>query len=182
MKFEENDVLLAMKEDNMAFEKIYRSVYVDLYKMAYYFVGNEELAKDIVGETVLDAYVGITKLRDASKFEPWILKILTNKCNRKLKEKYEKFSVFHPKARNIDDFELKAKEQFSEKEEKTDVQIALSKLSKEDRMIVTLCIVEGYKSHEVAKILSMNPSTVRSRLNRALQKMKKYLEVKADEE
>lgn len=181
MKFERNDLLLAMKNDNVAFENIYKSIYADLYKMAYYIMGNGELAKDIVGETVLDAYAGITKLRDASKFEPWILKILTNKCNCKIKEKYEKFSVFHPQARNIDDLELKAEKPFSEKEEKTDVQIALSKLSREDKLIVTLCVVEGYKSHEVAKILSMNPSTVRSKLNRALKKMKKYLEVKADE-
>ena len=44
-------------------------------------------------------------------------------------------------------------------------------------MIVSLCVVEGYKSNEVAEILSMNPSTVRSRLNRSLKKMKEYLEV-----
>ena len=43
-------------------------------------------------------------------------------------------------------------------------------------MIVSLCVVEGYKSNEV-EILSMNPSTVRSRLNRSLKKMKEYLEV-----
>ena len=60
---------------------------------------------------------------------------------------------------------------------KTDVKIALSKLNTEDRMIVSLCVVEGYKSNEVAEILSMNPSTVRSRLNRSLKKMKEYLEV-----
>ena len=37
--------------------------------------------------------------------------------------------------------------------EKTDVKIALSKLNTEDRMIVSLCVVEGYKSNEVAEIL-----------------------------
>ena len=42
---------------------------------------------------------------------------------------------------------------------------------------VSLCVVEGYKSHEVGKILSMNPSTVRTRLNRGLEKMREYLEV-----
>ena len=57
-------------------------------------------------------------------------------------------------------------------EAKTDVQIALSKLQPKDRMIVTLCVVEGYKSHEVAAVLSMNPATVRSRLNRSLARMR----------
>lgn len=177
MNLEREDVLRAMKKDSMAFENIYRSIYMDLYKMAYYILGNGESAKDIVGETVLDAYESISKLRDDTKFEQWILKILTNKCNRKMKEKYEKFTIFNPKARAIDDFELQANDNYSDNEEKTDVQIALSRLSNEDRMIVTLCVVEGYKSHEVAQILSMNPSTVRSRLNRGLTKMRTYLEV-----
>ena len=56
-------------------------------------------------------------------------------------------------------------------------KIALSKLNAKDRMIVSLCIVEGYKSSEVAEVLSMNSSTVRSRLNRSLKKMREYLEV-----
>lgn len=181
MKVEKNDVLLAMKKDKNAFENIYKSICEELFKMAFYIIGNRELAKDIVGETVLDAYTGIEKLKDPDRFTQWILKILTNKCKRKIKEKYNKFSVFSPNARNIEDYDLESNDSFAKRDEITDVQIALSKLKHQDRMIVSLCIVEGYKSHEVAKILSMNPSTVRSRLNRSLGKMREYLEVKADE-
>lgn len=182
MKFEKNDVLLAMKKDNMAFGRIYKSIYADLFKMAFYIIGNRELAKDIVSETILDAYSGISGLKDESKFEQWILKILTTKCKRKIKEKYEKFSVFNPNIRTLEEYNSQAGDANLDKETKTDVQIALSKLNRDDRIIVSLCIVEGYKSHEVAKILSMNPSTVRSRLNRSLAKMRNYLEVKSHEE
>lgn len=170
MNFKENDVSLAMKKDNNAFANLYKSIYEDLFKMAFYIMGNREIAKDIVSETILDAYKGISGLKDAAKFEQWILKILTNKCKRRIKEKYSKFSVFSPNARNIDDYNLKARDDFSNKDEITDVQIALSRLESKDRTIVTLCIVEGYKSNEVSEILSMNPSTVRSRLNRSLKK------------
>lgn len=178
MNFEEKDVLLAMQQDNDAFANIYKSIYVDLFKMALYIIGDRELAKDIVSETIIDAYKGIAGLKDALKFEQWILRILTMKCKRRIKEKYNTFSVFSSNARNIDDCILKSQDSFSDKDEMTDVQIALSKLNSKDRTIVTLCIVEGYKSHEVADILSMNSSTVRSRLNRSLRKMREYLEVK----
>lgn len=170
-----------MKQDKNAFGDIYKSIYMDLFKMAFYIMGDRETAKDIVSETVLDAYKGISKLKDASKFEQWILKILTTKCRRKIKEKYSKFTVFSPNARNIDDYALKTDGSFSDKEEMTDVQMALSRLKSEDRTIVTLCVVEGYKSHEAAQILGLNPATLRSRLNRSLKKMREYLEVKADE-
>lgn len=93
-----------------------------------------------------------------------------------MKEKYEKFSVFNPKVSNIDDYQLKEKEMNSDNETRTDVQIAMSRLNKDERTIISLCIVEGYKSHEVAEVLGMNPSTVRSKLNRGLAKMRKYLE------
>ncbi|MFQ9516580.1 MAG: RNA polymerase sigma factor [Eubacterium sp.] len=178
MKFDEKAVLMAMKNDNEAFASIYRSICTDLYKMAFYIMGNGTLAEDIVSDTVLDAYKGISKLKDSSKFEQWILKILTNKCKKMLRSKYSRFSVFNPDARNIDDYNLKSENDLSAQDERTDIQNAISKLPQLDRMIISLCIVEGYKSHEAAQILSMNPSTVRSRLNRSLAKIKNDLEVK----
>ena len=178
MNFDKNDVLNATKNNKEAFANLYDDIYADLFKMAFYIMGNKELAEDVVSETVLDAYKGISSLKEIDKFENWILKILTNKCKQSLKIRYSKFSIFNYNARNINDYELRGTNNISIYEEKTDVTYALEKLSSLDRIIISLCIVEGYKSNEVAQILSMKPSTVRSRLNRGLAKMKIYLEVK----
>lgn len=178
MKFDKNDVLNATKNNKEAFANLYDAIYMDLFKMAFYIMGNKELAEDAVSETVIDAYKGISTLKDASKFENWILKILTNKCKKYMKIKYDKFSVFNPNARNIDDYELTSNDSIALNENKTDIGCALTKLPALDRIIISLCIIEGYKSHEAAQILSMKPATVRSRLNRGLAKMKNYLEVK----
>ena len=177
MNYNERDVQNAMNNDKIAFEKLYRDINMDLYKMALYMLGDGEIASEVVSDTVIDALVGITKLKDVTRFEPWILKILTNKCKRKMREKYNKFSVFSPNAQDFDDNINQVSSQEKDFDTKTDIQIALSKLKQKDRMIVTLCVVEGYKSHEVAAIMSMNPSTIRSRLNRSLAKMREYLEV-----
>lgn len=50
-------------------------------------------------------------------------------------------------------------------------------LKEEERMIVALSVFGGYTSEEVAGILGRNHSTVRSKYRRALQKMRKKLEV-----
>lgn len=178
MKFDKNDVFMAMNNDKDAFANLYKAICTDLYKMAFYIMGNGTLAEDIVSETVLDAYKGISGLKDSSKFEPWILKILTTKCKKSLKSKYSGFSIFSPNARNVEDYHLTSPDDVSARDQRTDLQRALNKLSPKDRAIISLCIVEGYQSNEVAQILSMNPSTVRSRLNRGLAKMKNDLEVK----
>lgn len=178
MKYDRQDVLRAIHNDKNAFERLYCSISNDLYKMAVYILGDCGLAEEAVSETVIDALTGIKKMKDADKFESWILKILTVKCNRKIKDKYNKFSVFNPKSQSIEDFKEKSIYRQFDNDTKTDIQIALSKLDKKDRVIISLCVIEGYKSHEVAEILSMNASTVRTRLNRSLVKLREYLEVR----
>lgn len=177
MKFNENDVLAAVKQNDKAFERIYSDTYSDLFKLAFYITGNRESAKDAVSDTFLDAYIGISKLKDASKFDSWLIKILIAKCNRILREKYEMFSVFNPKVKSFEECCIKTCDSASRIAEKTDMQKALCRLKKQDRIIISLCIIEGYKSHEAAALLSMKPATVRSRLNRSLTKLKNYLEV-----
>ena len=158
-----------------AFENLYSAVYRDLYKFAFYTIGNSEQAKDAVSETFLDAYKGIGKLKNTDKFDIWIIKILSGKCKRQMREKYDKVTIQNPKVIQFD--ELTGVEgKTDNKEEKIDLERAMSILNKTDRMIVTLCIIEGYKSEEVGKILHIKSSTIRSKLNRSLNKLKKYLE------
>ena len=63
MNFNRKDVLAATKGNMQAFEQIYIDINNDLYKMALYILGNSELAKDIVSETIIDALKGIKKLK-----------------------------------------------------------------------------------------------------------------------
>ncbi|MBE5958316.1 MAG: RNA polymerase sigma factor [Lachnospiraceae bacterium] len=175
MKVNIDDIRRAIESDREAFEKIYVSIYNDLLKMAIYILGNAEIAEDVVSETVIDAYTGIAKLKEPEKFEYWILRILTIKCKRKIKEKYQIINVHNPNVSNFEDFNSGSYK--SEVDNRMDINEALIRLKKEERVIVTLCVVQGYNSSEVSEILGLNSSTVRSKLNRALAKMRKYLEV-----
>ena len=53
---------------------------------------------------------------------------------------------------------------------------ALAILTHEEREIVILSTVEDYKSHEIAQMLGIKAVTVRSKLKRALKKMRDFLE------
>ena len=52
---------------------------------------------------------------------------------------------------------------------------ALRILSAEERAVILLSIVCGYKSHEISEILDISASTVRSKQSRGLKKMQDYL-------
>ena len=48
----------------------------------------------------------------------------------------------------------------------------LMELENEERFIICLSVFEGYKGDEIARILGLNPATVRSKKQRALAKLK----------
>ena len=149
------------------FAKLYEEIYRDLYKTAYYMLGNSQDAEDAVSDTVLDAYRGIGKLRDNSLFKHWIYKILCNKCKRKMREYVNRTLPLEENSKVI----------YTNIDELHDIRIAFMELEKQERMIVALHVFGGYKSHETAEILDMNPNTVRSKYSRAIEKMEKKLEV-----
>lgn len=147
------------------FLELYETVYKDLYRLAYYYLGNSQDAEDVVGETVLKAYEKFATLRKKEAFKSWIFKILVNQC-----------MVFWRKKSVEKTGELVEEPGFESKPEDTVVtEELLSHLSKEERQIVALSVFGGYKGEEIAKILHMKHSTVRSKYRRALKKLEQYL-------
>jgi RNA polymerase sigma-70 factor (ECF subfamily) len=176
MTYDKENLAKAITGDQNAFSKIYEAIYSDLYRLALYMCGNTGFAEDIVSETILDAYKGIHNLKSAENFEPWILKILSAKVKRSFKKNYNSFSIHNPMARSVDETELTSPDLSEEGIHRTDLLNAMSSLKAIDRMIISLCVVQEYTSGEAAEILSMNASSLRSRLNRSLKKLKKELE------
>lgn len=151
------------------FEQYYRQVYQDLYRFALYTLGNPQDAEDAVSEAVVDAYQGFQKLRNQESFRPWIFKILSVKCKRKLKEYVNKTLELG------DSFEDKSQREWNI-EESQDVRDAFFTLNQEERLIVAMSVFGGYNSREMGEILKLREGTVRSKLSRALDKMQKKLE------
>ena len=86
MKVNIEDVIQARAGNRESFELVYTAVAPDLYKVALYTLGNSHDAEDVVSETFLEAYKGIRNLRDENSFRPWIMKILSVRCKRKISD------------------------------------------------------------------------------------------------
>lgn len=147
------------------FVQQYELVYKDLYRFALYTLKNPHDAEDVVGETVMDAYAGFSKLRDLHSFRAWIFRILSNKCKKKLKEYIDKT--------------MELCDTFSDDEKdltkNLQIRTAFSSLSKEERLILSMDIFAGYTSKEIGKVLDIKENTVRSKKSRALGKLKELL-------
>lgn len=167
----EDNLLLvrkAKKGDVDAFGKLYEYVYHDMYRFALYTLCNEEDAKDVVSEAVTDAFATIGKLKIDKAFRSWIFRILSNKCNEKIREYTKKTIELDEKV-----MENHKKEGL---EEEAIVRKAFFELDNEERIIIGMHLFCGYKSREIAKILHMNENTVRSKESRGLKKLAEKME------
>lgn len=163
-------VLLAKNGDTSAFCKLYELYYKDMYRFAYYMLGNTTDAEDVISDTVLDAFTGIKKLRKPESFKAWIFQILSKKCKQQL--------AVYINDRKHRGTELEA-ETLSSADiphaENIDVLNAYDTLSTTEKMVVSFAVFAGYNSKEIAKIMDSREGTIRSIKSRALAKMSNYI-------
>lgn len=164
-------VIKAKEGDTAAFSELYQRVYKDMYRYAYYMLGNRQEAEDMVSDTVIEVYQGIRKLRENEKFRAWVFKILSNKCRGRRKQLAKKHL-------SLDDESVSQNlKTVNEYEKEQDLKRAFEELTSEERDLVSMAVFGGYKSREIGELMNMKAATVRSKISRAFTKMQKRMEV-----
>lgn len=174
MKINEELVLRASTGDKTAFGDLYKACYTDFYKFAVYTLGNCEDAADAVSDAFLDIWKGLGSLREPSAFQSWSMRILSLKCKKLIGRIIEKRNTY-----DLDEIiETPAEPGESIEESVTEgtmLSKALGMIDPEDRMLITLSVLHGYKNKEISDMLGMPPGTVSSRLYRAYEKLRKIM-------
>lgn len=154
-------------------QKQLQSHWQRLYRIAYSWCHDPELASDLVQETMRKALRKCDQLNREQALNGWLLKILTN-CWR---DHYRK----HKDTLSFDD---PAVHEIVHSDEDNDrlmivrqVRKAIANLPHEQREVVTLVDLEGMSYREVADVLEIPIGTVMSRLCRARRQLKQLLDV-----
>ena len=171
-KREMNEKLIseAISGSREAFCGLY-GLYKDrLYRYALYRLGSPEDAEDAVSECVLQAWKGITGLRDPKAFVTWMFRILSACCAKRIREMVSLRD-------NIERIYSEGPQAASAASVITAVELseALGRLTAEEREIVLLSSVAGLKSSEISEITGLSAGSVRSKLSRSLAKMREFL-------
>ena len=165
-------VTMAKNGNTEAFGELYELYYKDMYCYACYITGSETLAQDAVSDAVLSAFKQIKSLKKAEAFKGWLFKILCAACKRYYTENQKKKDLVYLDDENGGFTEPASYESI---ELSAELRRALDILSQEEREIVLLSVLGNYKSHEIADMLDYPSSTVRSKLKRALKKLRTAL-------
>ena len=169
-KIIDNLVSSAKNGNAEAFGELYEIYSKDMFRFAYYYLGSYATAEDCVSECVCLAFQKIGSLRKSSSFKSWLFKILHNCCNSALREKIQnETNVEYSTLTDLSD-------EAEDISEKLSLKQALALLSPEDREIVILHYCQGYTSKEIGEILDIKDATVRSKIIRSGEKMRKFLD------
>jgi len=159
----------ARKGNKESFEELVNKVYKKLYIIAKARLMDEQEAQEVVWDSILTAYNKLWSLRDVRKFNSWITKIVVNNCNSVIrKRKIQEVAFEYEKVEDgmyIDN-------EYVDIEDKIDFFELLSDLNYEERTIMAMYYSEEYTTKEIAEILKSNESTIRSKIQRAKQKIK----------
>lgn len=131
-----------------------------LYRAALAILGDPHEAED----AVQDAFVRYLEKapKDLENPSAWLTRVLVNGCKSRLRLAWRRVGPLP------ETLPAPGPEEREELEE-------LFSLLPEDRAVIHLHYYEGYSTDEIAGLLSCRPGTVRSRLSRARERLKKLL-------
>lgn len=168
-----DDILLQRirNHDKKAFEVLYDQYANYATRVAIAVTGNSAAASDAVQETFIRVYYNIDKFKADKSFEPWLYKILINECYRILKKSSKVKYISDYIETGIDI----SKEDDYNFEEYEELYSAIEALDSKIRIPIVLKYLKGFKESEIAEILDINVNTLKSRLLKGRQKLKKAM-------
>ncbi len=156
-----------------AFAKLYELIKTDVYAFALSRMGNEADAEDVTEDCFVRIYRFAEQYKSKGKPMAWIFTIAINiiKRHRVLKSRHISYDdeIGDSLADEGEGPELSAVNRDL-------VSALLSTLSSVERDIVIMHAVSGVKHREIAKLLQLPLSTVLSRYNRAIKKLREKAE------
>lgn len=153
------------KEKEKIIAELLLKNYEKYYRIAFSYVHNEADALDIVQEGAYKAILHSEKLRKPEYADTWICRIIMNE------------SVEYLRKNRANHVELEKYEAGKEETyEDIDLRKAIDRLSDQERTVVVLRFFEDMSLEQIAHAANENLNTVKSRLYRALGKLKIALE------
>ncbi len=175
----------AQEGDVAAFETLFNRHQKRVYNLVYRMVGDEQDSADLTQEVFVRVYKSIHRLRGEGTFSAWARAIAVNLCRDHFRKVHRTIKADSLDAkipvhdgeveREIEDRSANPESLLAKKDLQEAVQRTLDSLSEEHRTVVVLHHIEDMDVKEIAKELHVPEGTVKSRLARARDELKRKL-------
>ncbi len=185
----ESEFIERLKQgDAAAFEELVAARSGEIYGLLFRFTENGEEARDLTQETFLRAFQNIGSFRGEADLRTWIYRIAINQARNRWRwwrRRSRDLTISLDATIGGSDQSLMAtlaassanpEQNTLAHERELALRGALSKLSNSYRETVILRDIEGFTYEEIAATLEINVGTVKSRLARGRQELRRKLE------
>ena len=165
--------------DDTAFTQLVRKYQKPVHTLAWRKLGDFHTAEEITQDTFLKAYQKLATLKEPQRFSSWLYVIAARSCvawlrkKRLLTQSLEETNLVQLEQATYSGYVVEENERTSGETQREVVKKLLAKLQESERTIITLHYFSEMSSAEIGEFLGVSANTIRSRLRRAQQRLKK---------
>ena len=168
-----------LEGDQHAFAQLVEKYEEQVHTLAWQKIGDFHIAQEITQDVFITAYQKFSSFTHYRQFAGWLYVVTNRKCiawHRKKKIKTQSIDETNPNELEeayYTEYMAHQREEATKEKRRTMVQKLLSKLKESDRTVMNLYYIAEMSCEEIAEFLGVSPNTVRSRLHRARNRLKK---------
>lgn len=163
------------KQNPKAQMEVYRLFYRSLYNTCFRILRRQDEAEDAMQDSFIKVFEKICTYNESTPFEAWAKRIAINTAIDALRKKKvamleldERVAVAEDDIDELNENMLKVEA----------IKKGIDSLSEGYRLVLTLHLIEGYDYDEIAEILNISNSTVRSQYIRGKKRLLEMLTAK----
>lgn len=166
-----------------AFEQLVLKYQTAVYNLCLRMTGDPEDAADMTQESFLKAWRNLESFQGNSAFSTWLYRLASNTCLdhlRSVKRRPQLSLVMEDEDGETQELDVAdsaptPEEQVILLDEQSRLNGALQALDEEQRQILILRAVNGLSYLEIGRVMNLKEGTVKSRLARAREQLRKIL-------
>lgn len=179
-------VKLALKGDEAAFAELVELYQEKLYHMAYRMLSSKQEAEDVVQDTFLRVYNNLERYDENQKFSTWIYRIATNLCIDRLRKRKPIYSLDAESSEyeGLDGYSMIPSDNRTPESEllisetQQIIHQAIDTLPPKYKSVMLLRYIHELSLQEVGDVLDMPVTTIKTRVHRGREFLRKKLEHK----
>ena len=161
-------VRAAKSGDRVAFAELLRPEYGTALRLACGLLQQADEAEDAVQEAAFAAWRRIGNLHDGSSLRPWFLGIVANQCRAVKRNKWWSVSRSEPPEGEAPATDLASS---------IDLRRALRRITYDERLVLVLRYYLDMPFEEIGVTLGISPKAARTRVERAIHRLRPIMQV-----
>ena len=159
-----------------AFERFYNLYYDQVFRFAYYCLGEKEACKEVVSDVFFSIWKSKARLKEIDNIDTYLYITVRNEALRHISRSNSVNKIQMDQLYSFEPEEEATPEGMLESQEMRELfNLAIDELPEKCCLIFLMIREEGLSTKEVAKILSIQESTVRVQMKIAVEKLIKRL-------